>query len=219
MEKKRDRYGTVLVDLTNRKIIDLPIDREASTLEKWLKNNPGVVIISRDSYGKYIQGATSGAPDALQPGGRAVADRWHLLKKLGEAIRKQLDREYSVLKELRDEVIAENKYNNKSKKGSKDQTVKTNPPDRYRERFREVKQLYLDGQSILSIAKMFKMSRQTVKKYIAIHTLPKKSIYNQLDKHMDYIKERLLQEPSLQLRDLWYELQKQGYNGAYTTLS
>ena len=36
---------------------------------------------------------------------------------------------------------------------------------------------------------------------------------------MVYIKERLLQEPSLQLRDLWYELQQQGYNGAYTTLS
>jgi len=212
--KKRDKYGTVLVDLTNRKIIDLLIDREASTLEKWLKNNPGVVIISRDRYGKYIQGATSGAPDALQ-----VADRWHLLKNLGEAIRKQLDREYSVLKELRDEVIAENKYNNKSKKGIKYQTVKNNPLDRYRERFREVKQLYSDGQSILSIAKRFKMSRQTVKKYIAIHSLPKKSSYNQLDKHMVYIKERLLQEPSLQLRDLWYELQQQGYNGAYTTLS
>ncbi len=63
------------------------------------------------------------------------------------------------------------------------------------------------------------MSRQTVKKYIGIHSLPKKSSYNQLDKHMIYIKERLLQEPSLQLRELWYELQQQGYNGAYTTLS
>lgn len=68
--KKRDRFGTVLVDLTNRKIIDLLNDREASTLEKWLKNNPGVLIISRDRYGKYIQGATNGAPHATQPGGR-----------------------------------------------------------------------------------------------------------------------------------------------------
>ncbi|WP_090341912.1 hypothetical protein [Dyadobacter koreensis] len=42
---------------------------------------------------------------------------------------------------------------------------------------------------------------------------------NQLDKRMVYIKERLLHEPSLQLRDLWYELQKRGYNGAYTALS
>jgi len=66
--------------------------------------------------------------------------------------------------------------------------------------------VYADGQSILSIAKRFKMSRQTIKKYIAIHSLPKKSSYNQLDKHMVYIKERLLKEPSLQLRDLWYEL-------------
>ena len=126
--KKRDRYGTVLVDLTNKKIIDLLIDREASTLEKWIKNNPGVVIISRDRYGKYIQGATNGEPNAVQPAAGAVADRWHLLKNLGDAVRKQLNREYSVLKQVRDEVIAENKYNNRSKKGTKYQTVKNNRP-------------------------------------------------------------------------------------------
>lgn len=148
----------------------------------------------------------------------AVADRWHLLKNLGEAVRKQLDREYSVLKELRDEVIAENKLYN-DHKHAKYQIVKNSPTDRYRERFREVKQLYADGQSILSIAQKFKMSRQTVKKYIAIHSLPKKSSYNQLDKHLIYIRERLLQDPSLQPGNLWYELQQQGYTGAYTTLS
>ncbi|GLU57000.1 hypothetical protein Dfri01_64610 [Dyadobacter frigoris] len=173
--KKIDRYGTVLVDLTNRKIIDLLIDREALTLEKWLKNDPGVVIISRDRYGKCIPGATSGAPDALQPAG-AVADRWHLLKNLREAIRKQLDREYSVLKELRDEVIAENKFHTERKKDAECQIVKSISTDRYQARFTEVKQLYTDGQSILSIAKRVKMSRQTVKKYIAIHSLPKNPV-------------------------------------------
>ena len=212
--KKRDRYGTVLIYLTNRKIIDLLIDREASTLEKWLKDNPSVFIISRDRYGKYIQGATNGAPDALQ-----IADRWHLLKNLGEAVRKQLNRGYSVLQQVRDQVIAENKFHTEHKKGTKCQIVKSISTDRYPARFMEEKQLYADGQSILSIAKIFKMSRQTEKKDIAIHSLPKKSSYNQLDKHMIYIKERLLQEPFLQLRDLWYELQQQGYNGAYTTLS
>ena len=124
----------------------------------------------------------------------AVADRWHLLKNLGEAVRKQLDREYSVLKELRDEVITENKLYN-DHKCARYQIVKNNPTDRCRERFREVKQFYAGGQSILSIAQKFKMSRQTVKKYIAIHSLPKKSSYNQLDKHLIYIRERLLQDP------------------------
>lgn len=155
----------------------------------------------------------------LQPGGRAVADRWHLLKNLGEAVRKQLDREYSVLKQVRDEVIAENKLHTERKKGTKCQIVKSISADRYRARFTEIKQLYTDSQSILSIAERFKMSRQSVKKYIVIHSLPKKSSYNQLHKHMIYIKERLLQEPSLQLRHLWYELQQQGYSVAYTTLS
>ncbi|WP_409021921.1 helix-turn-helix domain-containing protein [Dyadobacter sp. LHD-138] len=119
------------------------------------------------------------------------------------------DREYSVLKELRDEVIVENKLYNDRKKSPKDQFVKSDSTDRYRNRFKEVKRLYPDGQSILSIAQKFKMSRQTVKKYIAIHSLPKKSSYNQLDKYMLYIKERLIQQPSLQLRNLWSELQQQ----------
>jgi DNA-binding NarL/FixJ family response regulator len=106
----------------------------------------------------------------------AVADRWYLLKNLREAVRRQLDREYSVLKQVRDEVIAENKFHTERKKGTKCQIVKSISTDRYRERFREVKQFYADGQSILSIANKFKMSRQIVKKYIRIHSLPKNPV-------------------------------------------
>jgi len=48
--KKRHRYGTVLVDLKKRKIIDILNDRQAGTLENWLKRHPGVKVISRDRY-------------------------------------------------------------------------------------------------------------------------------------------------------------------------
>ena len=61
----------------------------------------------------------------MQPGGRAVADRWHLPKNLGEAVRKQLDREYSVLKQVIDEVILENKLHTECNKGTKCQIVKS----------------------------------------------------------------------------------------------
>jgi transposase len=47
----------------------------------WLKADPGVEVVGRDRSQTYAQAATEGAPQAQQ-----VADRWHLMKNLCEAI-------------------------------------------------------------------------------------------------------------------------------------
>lgn len=54
--KKRERYGTVIVDLEKRKIVDLLPDREAETVEKWLKMHPGVKVVSRDRFTNFANG-------------------------------------------------------------------------------------------------------------------------------------------------------------------
>jgi len=79
--KKGQSYGTLLVDLETHQVVDLLPDRKAKSLAKWLAEHPGVEIISRDRGKEYIKGATDGAPKAIQ-----VADRWHLLKNLREAL-------------------------------------------------------------------------------------------------------------------------------------
>jgi len=92
--KRGHRYGTILVDLERHRVIDLLPDRDAASLENWLRTHPDVEVISRDRSHTYAEGAAKGAPKAVQ-----VADRWHLLKNLGEALERILQSKHSQLRQ------------------------------------------------------------------------------------------------------------------------
>src|SRR5581483_7175405 len=67
--------------------LDILPGRDGEALRVWLQEHPTVTVITRDRWAAFAQAAADGAPQAKQ-----VADRWHLLKNLREAVERLLAR-------------------------------------------------------------------------------------------------------------------------------
>jgi transposase len=83
--RKGQSFGTLLVDLERDEVVDLLATRSADALAEWLGRHPEVSVVSRDRQGRYAEGARRGAPQALQ-----VADRFHLVCNLTQAVEREL---------------------------------------------------------------------------------------------------------------------------------
>jgi transposase len=78
-------FGTLVVDLQTRKVIDMLADRTAETSAAWMAAHPELEIVSRDRGGDYAAAARKAAPQATQ-----TADHFHIFKNLTEAVKRTL---------------------------------------------------------------------------------------------------------------------------------
>ena len=79
--RRQQHYGTMLMDLERRRVVDLLPIRSAGSFARWLETHPGVEVITRDRSKLYADGGRFGAPRAVQ-----VNDRYHLLANLSRAV-------------------------------------------------------------------------------------------------------------------------------------
>lgn len=96
--RKGQRYGTIVIDLERSRVLDLLPGRDGEVLKAWLHEHPGIEVITRDRWVAFTQAAAQAAPQARQ-----VADRFHLLQNLRQAVERLLGRQAAAVREaLRD---------------------------------------------------------------------------------------------------------------------
>ncbi len=79
--RRGHRYGTILVNLADHRVVDLLPDRAAATVTAWLAQHPTITVVCRDRSDLYAEGIRRGAPTAVQ-----VVDRFHLVHNLRQAL-------------------------------------------------------------------------------------------------------------------------------------
>lgn len=190
--KKGQNYGTILIDLEKRRPVELLPDRTQESLRDWLREHPGVEIVTRDRSFEYRLGIDAGAPQALQ-----IVDRWHLMHNLREKLQEILPK---LLKTTTSPAEKE-------------------PTPTYPKRkayFDIVKYLAAKGYSQRIIARALGISRGTVIRYIAEDQVPdwQSDIHRptQIDPYESYLRKRW-QSGSRDVTALWKEIQQLGYTG------
>jgi len=208
------RYGTILVDAEAHQIVDLLEDPSADALVDWLSNHPGAEVICRDRDGVYASAARRGAPDALQ-----VADRWHLVHNLADALERFAVR---VLAALRKELKA-------VEFADVVPPLVLSPPAppgrliaRNAQRHAEIHELTAQGLTVSAIARRVRLDRKTVRRFADAEAAadllgPHGRRATALDGYLPYLAKRW-REGQHVAAFLFDEVRQQGYRGSKRTV-
>jgi transposase len=217
--RKGQRYGTLLCDLESGQIVDLLPERSAGSLAEWLKAHPGVEVISRDRAGCYVEGAKQGAPEAVQ-----VADRFHLICNLTDALDRILQRHRPALRPLACPIDAE-----PAKKPVVPPTSKEPPPSSYEHRrqanrarrlalYHEAKRLLSQGSALSAVAQRLNVSRRTLHRWMQHEDFPERRFTPLrapvIAPFLPYLRERWVAGVTNRMQ-LFREIREQGFQGKY----
>ena len=207
-------YGTIFVDLTSHRPIDLLPERTAATLSSWLQDHPGVEVLSRDRSSEYARGASEGAPNAQQ-----VVDRWHVLKNMGDVVQRIIGRTHATLKQ---------RYGGGSRTRAKRQRSRGESLASQAARLRrfahyeEVMSCARQGMGITAIAEHLHMSPATVRKFVYAGAFPERSSHHYrqgpLAAYLPFLQQHA-QAGCTNASHLWRTIRAQGFPLGYNVVN
>ena len=206
------KYGSILVDLDTHHVIDLLPDRPVATATVWFKAHPDIEIVSRDRSTDYALAATLGAPQAVQ-----VADRWHLVRNLADALQVLLARYRPEIRLSRDEAEA-NVIETLSSVWSPFPQHSKEPARLARQvqrqdRYEHMLSLHQQGRETKEIAKHVGVSERTIRRWLTAKGFPetrRRKKQSHFDAYAPYVLKRW-QEGCHDARQIWQELRTLGY--------
>jgi transposase len=167
--RKKQRYGTMLMDLERSQVIDLLPERSADSFARWLGLHPEVEVITRDRSSLYADGGRQGASAAIQ-----ITDRYHLVSNLSEAVER-------VIQQL--QIDAREQLAQCEAQGS-GATNKLTLIEARRQRCRQaryqrytkVHELHRGGHTQLEIAEKVGIGAETVSRWLNAPAFPERRI-------------------------------------------
>ncbi|MBM3655168.1 MAG: transposase, partial [Alphaproteobacteria bacterium] len=216
--RKGSTYGTIIVDLEQREVVDLFPERAAGMTADWFKKHPGVEIISRDRCGSFAQGAQEGAPKTRQ-----IADRFHIVKNMREAIQIQLSRAPGFCARPLLPTDGEEVASVRDKHGGAEHRRLTRIANQRSRQavFDHVRALWSEGRYVREIVRQTGFDRRTIAKWIRANTLPERSASapkTTSPRHFEDYLSRRWSEGCVRGRRLFQEIKARGYTGSFSNL-
>lgn len=219
--RKGQRYGTIICDLERGRVLELLPDRNADTVASWLEHHPGIEIVARDRAGLYADGARRGAPKAIQ-----IADRWHLLNNLGEALRLVVGRHRKAVRDAGKAWSVEMGDAQEAKTQSQINAapaldgLRRRRRDERRDRYAEILSLRRAELAPRQIAAQIGMSVRTIERWLAgggepEHRRPP-ARNTCIDLFRDYLEQRW-RDGQRNGALLWAEITQRGFEGGKAT--
>jgi transposase len=209
--RKGHSYGTILVDLEQHRVSDLLPDRSAGSFEAWLKQQPGIRVISRDRGGIYAEGARLASPAARQ-----VADRFHLFLNLSAAVERALEECDSPMQLVPPAPSADESAGLREPRKTRQQALQQERRRRRLERYEEVIQLHRQGCSQKKISASLHLDRRTVRRWIRAGQFPERKSPRgrptKVQRFAEYLQRRWAEGCHNATR-LFEEIRAQGYRG------
>lgn len=224
--RKGHRYGTILCDLERGRVVDLLPDRSVRSVAEWLRKHPGIEIISRDRASAYAEAARIALPQVVQ-----VADRWHLLHNLVEALQRVLESKHEVLAQTAKEAVCRDQ----SPAAHSSNPLPTFPPppldpsaqqmsqtkrSRRLARYESVMELVRQGVPYKKVARTVGINPRTVRRWVRAGSFPERAAVQRcksLDSLADELEQRY-REGCHNAAQLWRDLRQQGFAGSQCTV-